>query len=155
MNSSINGLQCITGNVCNPPIFLSFIVFLHSPIWNLANYILRSFQLWPHIHLCFQDLLFPKYKPFHNLMVEPKLTAIQKNIHANNGFPFVVVVNSLLKSTNILVVSHGRVDIGLQRVPKMNCKACFKTSKKLMWNKVFFVCQWKSCILKVMHLFLG
>jgi hypothetical protein len=46
-------------------------------------------------------------------MVEPKLKAIQTNIHANNGFSFVVVVNSLLKSTNILVVSHGQVDIGL------------------------------------------
>lgn len=118
MNSFIDGLQCIIGkisniNVCNPPIFLSFIVFLHSPIWNPNNYILRSFQLWPHIHLCFQGLLFPRCQPFHNLMVEPKLKAIQTNIHANNGFSFVVVVNSLLKSTNILVVSHGQVDIGL------------------------------------------
>ncbi len=91
MNSSIDGLQCIIGkisniNVYNPPVFLSFTIFLHSPIWNLANYILRSFQLWPHIHLCFQDLLFPKCKPFHNLMVEPKLKAISNKHSCKQWF---------------------------------------------------------------------
>jgi hypothetical protein len=82
--------------------------------------------------------LFPRCKPFHNLMVEPKLKAISNKHSCKQWFSICCCGQLFVEINKHPCYITWLVDIGLQRVPKMNCKACFKTSKKLMWNKVIF-----------------